>query len=58
MGHIDPFHQFRLLQTPDLRQLLKSVARPDAELSVTLYQEASNREILLRLQNNIKFRPD
>jgi len=52
----DPFHQFRLLQAPDLRQLLKSVAGPDAELSVTLYQAASNREILLRLQNNIKFR--
>jgi len=52
----DPYHQFRLLEAPDLRQLLKSVAGPDAELSATLYQEASNREILLRLQNNIKFR--
>jgi len=52
----DPFHQFRILQASDLRQLLKSVVGQDAELSATLYQEASNREILLRLQNNIKFR--
>lgn len=52
----DPYHQFRIMQAPDLRQLLKSTIGPDAELSATLYQEASNREILLRLQNNIKFR--
>lgn len=52
----DPFHQFRILQAQDLRELLKSVAGEGAELSSTLYQEASNRDILLRLQNNIKFR--
>lgn len=52
----DPFHQFRILQAHDLRELLKSVAGDNAELSTALYQEASNRDILLRLQNNIKFR--
>ncbi|MDY0029981.1 MAG: transglutaminase-like domain-containing protein [Pseudobdellovibrionaceae bacterium] len=52
----DPFHQFRILQASDLRQLLKAVLGEDAELSANLYIEASNREILLRLQNNIKFR--
>ncbi len=52
----DPYNQFQLLEAADLRRLLKSVAGPDAELSATLYQEASNRDILLRLQNNIKFR--
>jgi len=52
----DPFHQFRILQAQDLRQLLKAVLGDEAELSANLYIEASNREILLRLQNNIKFR--
>ncbi|HNQ91451.1 MAG TPA: transglutaminase-like domain-containing protein [Alphaproteobacteria bacterium] len=52
----DPFSQFRLMQAQDLRGLLKSIAGDKAELSTTLYQEASNRDILLRLQNNIKFR--
>lgn len=52
----DPFGQFRIMQAHDLRELLKSVAGKDAELSSTQYQEASNRDILLRLQNNIKFR--
>lgn len=52
----DPFNQFRILQAHDLRELLKSVAGAGAELSSAQYQEAGNRDILLRLQNNIKFR--
>lgn len=52
----DPFRQFRILQAQDLRGLLKQVAGPHAELSIRHYEPASNREILLRLQNNIKLR--
>ena len=52
----DPFHQFDILQAPDLRALLKRALGDKAELSANFYREASNREILLRLQNNIKFR--
>ena len=52
----DPFNQFQIMQAADLRQLLKLSAGPKAELSTEFYQEISNREILLRLQNNIKFR--
>ncbi len=52
----DPFHRFRLLQAQDLRALLKQVAGPHAELALHHYTPASNREILLRMQNNIKLR--
>jgi regulator of sirC expression with transglutaminase-like and TPR domain len=52
----DPFHQFRILQAQDLRALLKQVAGVHAELGARHYEPASNREILLRLQNNIKLR--
>lgn len=52
----DPFDRFHILQAPDLRALLKRALGEKAELSSSFYQEASNREILLRLQNNIKYR--
>ncbi|MFA7277326.1 MAG: transglutaminase-like domain-containing protein [Pseudobdellovibrionaceae bacterium] len=52
----DPFDKLKILQAPDLRALLKKVFGEKAELSSTYYVEASNRDILLRLQNNIKFR--
>jgi regulator of sirC expression with transglutaminase-like and TPR domain len=52
----DPFDKFDILQAPDLRGLIKRALGDKAELSSSFYQEASNREILLRLQNNIKYR--
>lgn len=52
----DPFENFKILQASDLRFLLKKIMGDKAELSMSYYQEASNRDILLRLQNNIKFR--
>lgn len=52
----DPFDQFNILQAADLRLLIKRALGENAELSSSFYQEASNREILLRLQNNIKYR--
>jgi regulator of sirC expression with transglutaminase-like and TPR domain len=52
----DPFDKFNILQAPDLRNLIKRALGDNAELSSSFYQEASNREILLRLQNNIKYR--
>jgi regulator of sirC expression with transglutaminase-like and TPR domain len=42
--------------TAALRQLLKSLQGHDAELAPEYCQVASNRLILLRLQNNIKLR--
>ncbi|MCD8562526.1 MAG: transglutaminase-like domain-containing protein [Alphaproteobacteria bacterium] len=52
----DPFFEARVLGAADLRLLVKKNIGPDAELSASYYQPCTNRDILLRLQNNIKFR--
>lgn len=53
---IDPFQSCKELRAPELRQILKKNMGDDAELSSDYYEACSNRDILLRLQNNIKFR--
>jgi len=53
---IDPFQQGAILQAADLRRIVKLFLGPDAELSADYYNPADNREILVRLQNNIKTR--
>jgi len=53
---IDPFNGGSVLQAPDLRRMVKKALGPEAELSATYYNPASNRAILIRLQNNIKIR--
>lgn len=53
---LDPFHGGRTLGTGELRALLKSVSGRDAELTPAHYAPLGNRDILLRLQNNIKLR--
>ncbi len=53
---LDPFALFKELGAPELRALLKEMAGERAELSAHYYEPASNRDILLRLQNNIKHR--
>ena len=52
----DPFNDGRTLGTPELRELIKSLGGPKAELAPDHTAELSNRGILLRLQNNIKAR--
>ncbi|MCD8520150.1 MAG: transglutaminase-like domain-containing protein, partial [Alphaproteobacteria bacterium] len=52
----DPFYECRILGAADLRFLIKKNLGPQAELSADYYQPCNNREILMRLQNNIKFR--
>lgn len=52
----DPFNGCRILEAPDLRQLIKKVMGPRAELSASYYEPASNRAIILRSQNNVKTR--
>ena len=39
-----------------MRALVKMVIGPQAELSASFYETASKREMLIRLQNNIKLR--
>lgn len=52
----DPFNELRELQASDLRDLLKVLAGVEAELRPEHYAPVGNREILLRLQNNLKLR--
>jgi regulator of sirC expression with transglutaminase-like and TPR domain len=53
---VDPFHGGLTRTTSDLRDLLKATAGADAELSPRLYEAVSNRQVLLRLQNNVTSR--
>jgi len=54
---IDPFHGGRAMETQSLRELLKLVRQDaGAELESDHYKTVSNREILIRLQNNVKTR--
>lgn len=53
---IDPFGGGRVLETPDLREMIKARAEPDAELTHGQSRAVGNRDILLRLRNNIKIR--
>lgn len=52
----DPFLRCELMEAPELRQLIKRIKGANAELSADYYELASNREMLIRLQNNIKLR--
>lgn len=52
----DPFNRCRILVAADLRALVKKTQGSHAELSANYFEPTPNREILIRLQNNIKFR--
>ena len=52
----DPFNEGKVVATADMRALLKATRGPEAELTPEHYAPASNRQILIRLQNNIKIR--
>ena len=53
---LDPFGRGRILDSAELRELLKEVAGEGAELKPGHYEPAANRSVLLRLQNNLKTR--
>jgi len=53
---VDPFRGCKILEAKDMRIILKRIIGDDAELSATYYDPCTNREILLRLQNNMKYR--
>lgn len=53
---LDPFNDGVEVTPAELRDLLKATHGADAELSPAHYAAASNREILIRLQNNRKIR--
>lgn len=53
---VDPFNGGEMVAVPQLRQLLKIHLGPQAELKPEYYLPIGNRDILLRLQNNLKLR--
>jgi regulator of sirC expression with transglutaminase-like and TPR domain len=53
---VDPFHNGLVRDAAELRELLKLNVGLDAELSPHHYDAVSDRDILIRLQNNIKIR--
>jgi regulator of sirC expression with transglutaminase-like and TPR domain len=53
---LDPFDDGAVRGPNDLRDILRRFGGEDAELRPEYTQAASNREILLRLRNNIKLR--
>ena len=53
---IDPFHDGQVCGAAELRELLKAATGRDSELSPENYMAASDRDVLLRLQNNLKAR--
>lgn len=53
---IDPFHECRVMADQDLHELIKKMLGNDAEFDVRYCNRADNRDVLVRLQNNIKMR--
>lgn len=53
---LDPFHDGAIVPVHELRALLKAITGPAAELTPEAYAPASNRDVLLRLQSNVKLR--
>src|SRR5580704_12252482 len=53
---LDPFHGGRVLDAAALRELLKAIAGQEIELAPEHYAPVADREVLLRLQNNLKSR--
>src|SRR5439155_19099399 len=53
---IDPFHEGQVCGAAELRELLKAATGRDSELLPEHYAAVSDRDVLLRLQNNLKAR--
>ncbi len=53
---LDPFDHVKVLGAPDLRGLVKKFLGENAELSADYYNPVSRRDVLVRLQNNLKLR--
>src|SRR5438874_7877955 len=53
---LDPFHRGRVCDAASLRELLKAMAGQEVELSPQHYAPVADRDVLLRLQNNLKSR--
>lgn len=52
----DPFERANPLEAPQIRGLVKKALGANAELASSYFEPMNNRDILIRLQNNIKSR--
>ena len=53
---VDPFHEGAVRDASELRRLLRQVLGPDAELVPAHFDPVSDRDVLLRLENNVRLR--
>ena len=53
---LDPFHDGQVCGAAELRELLKAVTGEDSELAPAYYAPVADRDVLLRLENNLKSR--
>ena len=53
---LDPFHGGKICDAAALRELLKAMAGQEVELAPEHYAPVADRDVLLRLQNNLKSR--
>lgn len=53
---IDPFAGGAIIEAPDMRSMFKAVVGNHVEMTPEHYRDMGNRDILLRLQSNIKSR--
>ena len=53
---VDPFHEGAVREAVELRGLLRQVLGPDAELVPGHFEPVLDRDVLLRLENNVRLR--
>jgi regulator of sirC expression with transglutaminase-like and TPR domain len=53
---VDPFHEGSVRDAAELRALLQQVLGPGAELQPAHFDPVSDRDVLLRLENNVRLR--
>jgi len=53
---VDPFHEGAVRDAADLRRLLRQVLGGEAELVPAHFDAVSDRDVLLRLENNVRLR--
>jgi regulator of sirC expression with transglutaminase-like and TPR domain len=53
---IDPFNDGIVREASDLRELLRKILGPEAELTPAHFDPVPDRDVLLRLENNVRLR--
>ena len=53
---LDPFNDGQVVEAPELRSLVQRVLGPDANLAPEHFDAVPDRDVLLRLENNVRLR--